>query len=113
MLPVVVRCALLPKVAEVVDREWLVNFPKSRWRSVASPSTILRRRSRRTSNPEWYHAITKNGAIGGELIGTGFGGFLTFYAEEKERLRRTLREAGMLDYVSISKAPKSQPNGQP
>lgn len=44
---------------------------------------------------EWYDLALKNGAIGGKLIGAGGGGFLMFLAEDKRRLRRTLREAGM------------------
>ena len=39
----------------------------------------------------------KNGAIGGKLIGAGGGGFLMFLADDKRRLRKTLREAGMVD----------------
>jgi D-glycero-alpha-D-manno-heptose-7-phosphate kinase len=44
---------------------------------------------------EWYELALKNGAIGGKLIGAGGGGFLMFLAEDKRRLRKTLREAGM------------------
>ena len=38
-----------------------------------------------------------NGALGGKLIGAGGGGFLMFYTEEKARLRRVLREAGLME----------------
>lgn len=44
---------------------------------------------------EWYNLALKNGAIGGKLIGAGGGGFLMFLAQDKSRLRRALREAGM------------------
>jgi D-glycero-alpha-D-manno-heptose-7-phosphate kinase len=47
------------------------------------------------SNPqidEWYDYAMKNGALGGKLIGAGGGGFLMFYAEDKPRLRRAMRE---------------------
>lgn len=44
---------------------------------------------------EWYDIALKNGALGGKLIGAGGGGFLMFLAEDKRRLRRALREAGM------------------
>lgn len=44
---------------------------------------------------EWYDLALKNGAIGGKLIGAGGGGFLMFLADDKRRLRKTLREAGM------------------
>jgi D-glycero-alpha-D-manno-heptose-7-phosphate kinase len=42
---------------------------------------------------EWYELARRNGALGGKLIGAGGGGFLLFYAEDRIRLRRTLREA--------------------
>src|SRR5215813_405155 len=42
-----------------------------------------------------YHLARQNGARGGKLIGAGGGGFLMFYAEDKVRLRRTMREAGL------------------
>jgi D-glycero-alpha-D-manno-heptose-7-phosphate kinase len=45
----------------------------------------------------WYDVAMKNGAIGGKLIGAGGGGFLMFLADDKRRLRKALREAGMQD----------------
>ena len=44
---------------------------------------------------EWYHLARKNGAIGGKMVGAGGGGFLMFYAEDKVRLRKVLRQAGL------------------
>lgn len=44
---------------------------------------------------EWYELAMKNGALGGKLIGAGGGGFLMFLADDKRRLRKVLREAGM------------------
>jgi D-glycero-alpha-D-manno-heptose-7-phosphate kinase len=44
---------------------------------------------------QWYELARQNGALGGKLIGAGGGGFLAFYAEDKVRLRRTMREAGL------------------
>jgi D-glycero-alpha-D-manno-heptose-7-phosphate kinase len=44
---------------------------------------------------EWYTLALNNGALGGKLIGAGGGGFLMFYAEDKVRLRRAMREAGL------------------
>lgn len=44
---------------------------------------------------EWYTLAKKNGALGGKMIGAGGGGFLMFYAEDKIKLRHTLREAGL------------------
>jgi D-glycero-alpha-D-manno-heptose-7-phosphate kinase len=46
---------------------------------------------------KWYDVAMKNGAIGGKLIGAGGGGFLMFLADDKRRLRKALREAGMQD----------------
>jgi D-glycero-alpha-D-manno-heptose-7-phosphate kinase len=43
----------------------------------------------------WYSLARRNGAIGGKLIGAGGGGFLMFYAEDRVRLRRAMREAGL------------------
>jgi D-glycero-alpha-D-manno-heptose-7-phosphate kinase len=42
-----------------------------------------------------YELAMKNGARGGKLIGAGGGGFLLFYADDRVRLRRALREAGL------------------
>ena len=43
----------------------------------------------------WYDLAMANGAIGGKLIGAGGGGFLMFYAADRTRLRKTMREAGL------------------
>ncbi len=37
----------------------------------------------------------KSGAIGGKLVGAGGGGFLMFYANDKERLRKRMAEIGL------------------
>jgi D-glycero-alpha-D-manno-heptose-7-phosphate kinase len=57
-----------------------------------------KKRSANMSNPkinDWYDIARQNGAVGGKLIGAGGGGFLMFYAEDKMRLRRAMREAGL------------------
>ncbi len=57
-------------------------------------------RSGSMSNPkidEWYRLALKNGALGGKLIGAGGGGFLMFYAEEKIKLRKAMKEAGLVE----------------
>ncbi len=57
-----------------------------------------KQRSKSMSNPqidEWYDLALQNGALGGKLIGAGGGGFLMFYTEDKTRLRRVMREAGL------------------
>lgn len=59
-----------------------------------------KKRSKNMSNgkiDDWYDLAMKNGAYGGKLIGAGGGGFLMFLADDKRRLRRVLREAGMQD----------------
>jgi D-glycero-alpha-D-manno-heptose-7-phosphate kinase len=43
----------------------------------------------------WYDLAMTNGALGGKLIGAGGGGFLMFYAADRTRLRKTMREAGL------------------
>jgi len=57
-----------------------------------------KRRSGGMSNPkidEWYEFGMKNGAIGGKLVGAGGGGFLMFYAEDRNRLRLAMMKAGL------------------
>ena len=44
---------------------------------------------------EWYDCAIRHGALGGKLIGAGGGGFLMFYASDKTRLRRAMREKGL------------------
>ncbi len=57
-----------------------------------------RKRSSGMSNPridEWYDLGMKNGALGGKLVGAGGGGFLLFFAEDRNRLRHTMSRAGL------------------
>jgi D-glycero-alpha-D-manno-heptose-7-phosphate kinase len=57
-----------------------------------------KKRSGRMSNSNvdrWYGLAMENGALGGKLVGAGGGGFLMFYAQDKVRLRRAMREAGL------------------
>ena len=44
---------------------------------------------------QWYRLARDNGALGGKVIGAGGGGFMMFYADDKVRLRRAMREAGL------------------
>jgi D-glycero-alpha-D-manno-heptose-7-phosphate kinase len=46
---------------------------------------------------ESYDVATASGALGGKLIGAGGGGFLMFYAEDKARLRRAMRNRGLAE----------------
>lgn len=57
-----------------------------------------RERSGTMSNEKidgWYDFAMKNGALGGKLVGAGNGGFLLFYARDRDALRRSLTEAGL------------------
>jgi D-glycero-alpha-D-manno-heptose-7-phosphate kinase len=59
-----------------------------------------KKRSGLMSNPDidrWYQLALDNGALGGKLIGAGGGGFMMFYTEEKARLRKALRQAGLME----------------
>jgi D-glycero-alpha-D-manno-heptose-7-phosphate kinase len=50
------------------------------------------------SNPqidEWYELGLKNGAVGGKLVGAGGGGFLLFYAEDRNKLRHAMKKVGL------------------
>ena len=55
-----------------------------------------KRRSDGMSNPqidEWYDLGMKNGAVGGKLVGAGGGGFLMFYAVDRNKLRHAMSKA--------------------
>lgn len=57
-----------------------------------------RKRSSGMSNPqidEWYDLGMKNGALGGKLVGAGGGGFLMFYAGDRNRLRHAMSKADL------------------
>jgi D-glycero-alpha-D-manno-heptose-7-phosphate kinase len=46
---------------------------------------------------DWYDFAMRNGALGGKLVGAGNGGFLLFYARDRDTLRRALVEAGLAE----------------
>ncbi|MHB8138578.1 MAG: GHMP family kinase ATP-binding protein [Smithellaceae bacterium] len=57
-----------------------------------------RSRSQGMSNPQidaWYELGRANGAIGGKLVGAGGGGFLMFYANDRNRLKHAMTHAGL------------------
>jgi len=57
-----------------------------------------KRRSQRMSNEQidsWYELARKSGAVGGKLVGAGGGGFLMFYASDRNRLRSAMAQAGL------------------
>lgn len=41
---------------------------------------------------EIYSSATKNGAVGGKIVGAGGGGFLLFYCSDKEKLRNEMKK---------------------
>ena len=74
----------LPEFARLMDVHW----------------QRKKERSGGMSNPkinEWHDLAMANGALGGKLIGAGGGGFLMFYAAEKNRLRHAMRGAGLTE----------------
>lgn len=44
---------------------------------------------------EWYGLGMQNGAVGGKLVGAGGGGFLMFYAGDRNKLRHAMAKAGL------------------
>jgi D-glycero-alpha-D-manno-heptose-7-phosphate kinase len=57
-----------------------------------------KRRSGRMSNEqidEWYRLARRSGAVGGKLVGAGGGGFLMFYATDRNLLRHAMTNAGL------------------
>jgi D-glycero-alpha-D-manno-heptose-7-phosphate kinase len=42
-----------------------------------------------------YNQALKAGAVGGKLVGAGGGGFLLFYASDKDKLRKKMAEIGL------------------
>ncbi len=44
---------------------------------------------------EWYRLAMSSGAVGGKLVGAGGGGFLMFYASDRNRLRHAMTHAGL------------------
>jgi D-glycero-alpha-D-manno-heptose-7-phosphate kinase len=57
-----------------------------------------KRRSGGMSNPkidELYELGLKNGAVGGKLVGAGGGGFLMFYASDRNKLSHAMSKAGL------------------
>ena len=76
----------ISKFGELMHEHWL----HKKKRSAAMSNADIDR---------WYALGLEHGALGGKLIGAGGGGFLLFYTEQKGRLRRALREAGLHEVV--------------
>jgi D-glycero-alpha-D-manno-heptose-7-phosphate kinase len=74
----------LPEFARLMDVHW--HHKKERSAAITTPEI-----------DQWYDLAMANGALGGKLIGAGGGGFLMFYANDKARLRRAMREKGLTE----------------
>lgn len=46
----------------------------------------------------WYETGRANGAVGGKLVGAGGGGFLLFYAEDRDTLRQAMIKEGLREF---------------
>ncbi len=46
----------------------------------------------------WYEIGRENGAVGGKLVGAGGGGFLLFYADDRDALRRAMVNEGLREF---------------
>jgi len=79
------------KALEAGDLEEFARLMDVHWRR-------KKERSKGISNADidaWYDCALANGALGGKVIGAGGGGFLMFYAGDKVKLRRAMREKGL------------------
>ncbi len=59
-----------------------------------------KKRSASMSNPNidrWYDKGMANGALGGKLVGAGAGGFLMFYAQDQDAVRKAMTEEGLTE----------------
>lgn len=70
--------------AELMNEHWI----RKRERSVGMSNPAIDR---------WYDVALKNGALGGKLVGAGNGGFLLFYAEDRDRVRDALAREGLAE----------------
>ncbi len=68
--------------AEILNEQWRCKFERS-------PETINSRIR------FLYQLGLDNGALGGKLVGAGGGGFLLFYANDKEKLRNAMFKEGI------------------
>ncbi len=62
--------------------------------------SLKKKRSNNMSNKKinyLYDYALSNGAIGGKLIGAGGGGFLMFYSEDSNQLKKKIKKKGLVD----------------
>ncbi len=79
------------KALECGDLNEFSNIMKKHWEE-------KKKRSCNMSNPhidKLYKLALKNGALSGKLIGAGGGGFLMFYAKDKQKLLKTMAKEGL------------------
>ena len=72
----------LSQFADLMNEHW--EFKQSRSKQMSNKNIS-----------KWYYDGLKNGAIGGKLVGAGGGGFLMFYAHDKEKLRKKMFQNGL------------------
>ncbi|MBI1974765.1 MAG: galactokinase [Parcubacteria group bacterium] len=70
------------KFGKAMDAHW--KYKKARSPKMTSPQI-----------DQWYDLALKNGALGGKLVGAGGGGFLVFYADDREKLISAMTTAGL------------------
>jgi D-glycero-alpha-D-manno-heptose-7-phosphate kinase len=71
----------LEKYALMLTEQWKLKFERS-------PSSVHKKID------DWIKLGIASGALGGKLIGAGGGGFLMFYCDSKDRLRKVMSSAG-------------------
>ena len=64
-------------------------------RALGAQEAPLRRHEQSRRSTSGTTSACKNGAVGGKLIGAGGGGFLMFYADDRNRLRHAMATAGL------------------
>ena len=72
----------LSQFADLMNEHW--EFKQSRSKQMSNKNIS-----------KWYYDGLKNGAIGGKLVGAGGGGFLMFYANNREKLRKKMFQNGL------------------
>ena len=79
------------KAFESGDLELFADIMNDHWE-------FKKQRSNNMSNAQinaWYNIARDNGALGGKLIGAGGGGFLMFYTNDNQKLRRAMAKEGL------------------
>lgn len=82
---------MIQKALEAGDTRKFASLMFSHWYE-------KRQRSGAMSNQfinESFDLAMQNGALGGKLVGAGGGGFLLFYADDKDRLRGSMKAQGL------------------